>query len=184
MKKKILNLGCGNDTYGTHFIDLYPSRAEVVKCNFDKAQLPFPNNYFDEVYSRNVLEHIKNLGFIFEEIVRVLKPRGKLVLITDNASYYLYHVSKKHSAHYDRYGAHGCEDRHFSLFTTKHLENFCKVFDLNIEKLTLLTDFYPPDTIILYPTKNSRLFWINRFISKLPSGSRTAYPRILLIARK
>ena len=32
---KILNIGCGNDTYGTDFIDLYLQREEVIKCNFE-----------------------------------------------------------------------------------------------------------------------------------------------------
>jgi len=31
MPKRILNIGCGNDTYGTDFLDLYPKRKEVKK---------------------------------------------------------------------------------------------------------------------------------------------------------
>jgi ubiquinone/menaquinone biosynthesis C-methylase UbiE len=57
----------------------------------DEENLPFTDNYFDEIYSRNLLEHLKNVGFAVKEMVRVLKPGGKLILITDNASYYLFH---------------------------------------------------------------------------------------------
>jgi ubiquinone/menaquinone biosynthesis C-methylase UbiE len=52
---RILNVGCGNDTYGTHFVDLYPTRKEVIKCDVNKERLPFPSNFFDVVYSRNCL---------------------------------------------------------------------------------------------------------------------------------
>jgi len=66
MRRRILNVGCGEDTYGTHFVDLYPTRKEVIKCNVDKEKLPFPNNYFDEIYSKNLLEHLRNPGFFLE----------------------------------------------------------------------------------------------------------------------
>jgi hypothetical protein len=31
MGRKILNVGCGEETYGTHFVDFYPSRKDVIK---------------------------------------------------------------------------------------------------------------------------------------------------------
>lgn len=90
-RKRILNVGCGRETYGTHFVDLYPTRPEVKEVNIDNEKPPFPANYFNdnEVYSKNLLEHLTNPGFVLKEIVRVLKKGGKLILITDNASYWV-----------------------------------------------------------------------------------------------
>lgn len=118
---KILNVGCGYDTYGTDFIDLYPKRKEVKPYNADEDAIPYPDNTFDIVYSRCVLEHVRNQGLFFSEMKRVLKPKGKLILITDNALYWGWHFNKVHKGGYD--GEHGEFDYHYSLFTMKHLEN-------------------------------------------------------------
>lgn len=186
MRKKILNVGCGNDTYGTHFVDMYPSRKEVIKCNVDEEKLPFPDNYFDEVYSNNLLEHLQNVGFVLKEMVRVLKKREQLVIITDNASYYLYHIWKPYSAHYYNYKQHGSKDKHYALFTTTHLENFMKSLGLKIEKMDFIT-WYASDKenpVQKYPKRNSKLAIPNRIVGKLPVVSHMAFPRILLVAEK
>lgn len=186
MDEKILNVGCGTDTYGTHFVDMYPTREEVVKCNIDEEKLPFPNNTFDEVFSNNVLEHLRNIGFVVDEMKRVLKKGGKLVLITDNASYYLFHLWKPYSAHYYNYSQHGPEDKHFALFTTTHIENLMKSVKLKIKKMDLITWYDPNKTnpVMKYPIKRSKLAIPNRVVGKLPVVSHMAFPRILVIAEK
>ncbi len=186
MKKRILNVGCGDETYGTHFVDLYPSRKEVIKCNVDEEKLPFPNNYFDIVYSRNLLEHLKNPWFALKEMKRVLKKGGRLILITDNASYYLFHLSKSYSAHYHNYIERGKEDKHYMLFTTKHLENFIELLSLKLIKICLLTQYNPErkNPIIKFPEWKSKLALLNRLLGKIPFISHIAFPRILVIAKK
>jgi SAM-dependent methyltransferase len=188
MDKKILNVGCGTDTYGTHFVDLYPDkgRNDIAKCNFDSEKIPFSDNYFDVVFSNNVFEHIKNLGFFMGEMVRVLKKGGKIVLVTDNASYYLYHLWKPYSAHYYNYKKHGPEDKHFALFTTTHMENFLKDFHLKPIEISFLTWYDPKkeNPVQKYPGWNSKLAIPNRIVGNLPVISYMAFPRILVIAKK
>lgn len=185
-KKRILNLGCGDESYGTDFVDLYSTRPDVITVKIDEEKLPFKDNSFDEVYSRNVLEHVKNVGFVFSEIKRVLKPKGKLLLVTDNASYYLYHIWKGYSAHYYNYKRHGPNDRHFVLFTTTHIENFLKDFGLKPTEISLLTWYDPQDEskTIKYPGWNSKLAIPNRIVGRLPVMSHMAFPRILVKAEK
>src|SRR2546426_9579193 len=86
--KKILNVGCGEDTYGTHFIDSVPTRKDVVKCNIDQDRFPFNDNFFDEVYSEQNFEHLKNPMNFLKESSRVLKKGGSIVIITDNAGFW------------------------------------------------------------------------------------------------
>ena len=43
----------------------------LSKCDVDTEKLPFPDNYFDEVYSKNLLEHLRNPGFALKEMIRV-----------------------------------------------------------------------------------------------------------------
>jgi ubiquinone/menaquinone biosynthesis C-methylase UbiE len=40
--------------------------------------LPFPDNYFDYVTTYQTLEHVQDLGKCLDEMLRVLKPGGKL----------------------------------------------------------------------------------------------------------
>jgi SAM-dependent methyltransferase len=49
--------------------------------------LPFPTNTFDLVLSHEVLEHVQNDQMAVNEIFRVLKPGGRLVLFVPNRGY-------------------------------------------------------------------------------------------------
>ncbi|MGA9279107.1 class I SAM-dependent methyltransferase [Ilumatobacter sp.] len=42
----------------------------------DASRLPFPDGTFDGIFSSNLLEHVPASGPIFDEIERVLKPKG------------------------------------------------------------------------------------------------------------
>ncbi len=124
MKKRILNVGCGSELYGDVFIDKYPSRPEVIKCDVDEEPLPFTRGSFDEVYSKNLLEHLGNPLNALKEMKRVLKYGKKIILITDNAGYWSFHAWYS-KFHYETSfkGLKGKEDKHFALYTTAHLRN-------------------------------------------------------------
>lgn len=46
-------------------------------------QIPFPDDYFDYVFSFNSLDHVDNVAQTCLEISRVLKPGGKFLLYVD-----------------------------------------------------------------------------------------------------
>lgn len=123
MIKRILNLGAGEENYGTDFLDINPTRRKVKKWSAGK-RIPFPNNTFDEVYTKNLFEHLTNPNNVLREIHRILKPKGKLVLITDNASFFGWHLGKTHYGGYEK--VHNPNDRHYALYTSWHLENHMK----------------------------------------------------------
>jgi SAM-dependent methyltransferase len=50
----------------------------------DLSRIPFPSNYFDMVISRSVVEHLQDPPQVFREFCRVLRPGGKVVIITPN----------------------------------------------------------------------------------------------------
>lgn len=50
----------------------------------DLTGLPFPAESFDMVISRSVVEHLESPVKVFREFHRVLRPGGKLVLVTPN----------------------------------------------------------------------------------------------------
>ncbi|MCD6477052.1 MAG: methyltransferase domain-containing protein [Candidatus Aenigmarchaeota archaeon] len=115
--KRTLNVGCGNDTFGTDFVDIYPSR-KVIKCNVDEEKLPYKKETFDVVYSRCNFEHLRCPRHFLDESYRVLKRRGILIIITDNANYIGYIINRTHHGGYIGYGK---EDVHYGLYTKEHL---------------------------------------------------------------
>lgn len=136
MKSNILNLGCGKDSYGNYRVDLYQTPVTTHVLNIDKERLPFPNDYFDEVKFFGVLEHMKNMGFVLDEIYRVLKVGGKLNLRTDHAGFIGFYIFKKleHSKiterwyNIDYFGHHQGEDHHYHLFVESHLRALLKEY--------------------------------------------------------
>jgi len=125
-KKRILNIGCGKETYGTDFVDLYPQRKEVKEVNLDYEKLPYKNNTFEEVYSAFLFEHLKDPHKVLLEMKRVLKKGGKIILITDNAGFLGFHTKdtlwwKVHNGGYNKLSGRGEGDLHFGLFTLSHI---------------------------------------------------------------
>jgi ubiquinone/menaquinone biosynthesis C-methylase UbiE len=83
----VLNLGSGVG----RFDKFLSSRIEMVRADIDLAKprlnvaadaesLPFKSGSFDIVYSIAVLEHVRKPWLAAEEITRILKPGGHVVL--------------------------------------------------------------------------------------------------------
>jgi SAM-dependent methyltransferase len=109
--KRVLEIGCGAGMLVVrgrvaHGLDIYgvePSFGEYT-ASLDVARrlaahyglpdgvvteasgeaLPFPDAWFDVVYSSNVLEHVGDPQAVVDEAVRVLKPGGTLLLVVPN----------------------------------------------------------------------------------------------------
>tara|TARA_R110001583_G_scaffold6509_6_gene33013 strand:- start:11400 stop:12107 length:708 start_codon:yes stop_codon:yes gene_type:complete len=94
-KRKILDIGCSTgealrrfaefedfDLYG---VDIRIEDAPDInfkKCNIEQNRIKHPDNYFDFVYSKSVLEHVRNTDNFISEALRVLKPDGVFVALT------------------------------------------------------------------------------------------------------
>jgi tRNA (uracil-5-)-methyltransferase TRM9 len=98
--EKVLDLGCGNGRWYKVFkekkvdyfgIDNSEKLIEIAKEKFpdakffvgDALNLPFPDDFFDKVYSIALLHHIPSEDFrikVLKEAKRVLKPGGILIL--------------------------------------------------------------------------------------------------------
>lgn len=100
--KAVFEDGCGVGSYlsrlssETNFVlgmDIEFERAREAKANNKRVlcgvgeHLPFPQNSFDLVLSHEVLEHVQDDREAVMEIVRTLKPGGRLVLFCPNRGY-------------------------------------------------------------------------------------------------
>ncbi len=98
----ILENGCGVGMYVEH---LAPLGGKVYGLEFDFERagtaarrsprilnaageyLPFPDSKFNLVLSHEVIEHVQDDRLAIREMVRVLKPGGRLVLFCPNRGY-------------------------------------------------------------------------------------------------
>lgn len=93
--RKILDIGCSNgrviaiDPKRIEGIDMDKKALRIARNkNFKVSygditkKLPFKDESFDAVYFSQVIEHLNNPLYAMQEIRRILKKKGRLVLIT------------------------------------------------------------------------------------------------------
>jgi len=64
------------------------TRNDVEFCSYDGINIPFEDNYFDLIYSNQVMEHVRNPRELLKEVARVLKPNGYFVGSTSQLETY------------------------------------------------------------------------------------------------
>lgn len=149
-KGKLADLGCGNVPF-FHVYKEYVSENICVdwpgslhkneyldyECDLNKP-LPLESNQFDTIVISEVLEHIANPELIWQEMTRILKPGGKIILSVP----FLYKI---HEAPHD-----------YFRYTEFALKNFAHKNNLTIVALKpfgglpeVLTDIYAKNLLKL-----------------------------------
>jgi Methylase involved in ubiquinone/menaquinone biosynthesis len=87
----MLDNGCGRGEYIDAFsklgivvcgADICNSKENITVLNMNIDKLPYADNTFDVVFSKSVIEHIEKTEFYMDEMKRVLKPGGQLIIST------------------------------------------------------------------------------------------------------
>jgi SAM-dependent methyltransferase len=99
---KLLDLGCGRGEflngfigagvsgYGIDFTDAaieFCPDANIKQADIENNGLPYPDNYFDVVFSKSVIEHFHNPDIMVKEVFRCLKPGGLAIILAPSWEY-------------------------------------------------------------------------------------------------
>jgi SAM-dependent methyltransferase len=77
----VLQIGAGaSETKPLNFIELEYSIFKNTDVVADAHRIPFKNDSFDSVLAFNVFEHLHNPFTVAQEIYRILKPGGKVII--------------------------------------------------------------------------------------------------------
>ena len=189
-KTTILDAGCGRGNYFKYFTNSFVvgldidrnALKEIITNNFiiqgDIKNLPLKSNCFDLVFSRSVLQYIKNPKEAINEFERVLKPNGYLIF-TVPTKYSLFSIYRKILIKMKHY--YGPEP--VVLFTPEYIRNLLNPA-FEIELLTGY-DIWFPRYVLRYNKNhilNKILFELER---KLPKWFLQNFAwEILCVAKK
>jgi SAM-dependent methyltransferase len=100
---RVLDASCGIGTYASQFRRRFTPYVEAFDIELPFAlqakedtphtvvaageAIPYPANTFDTILSNEVLEHVSDDTQAARELVRILKPGGRLVIFTPNRWY-------------------------------------------------------------------------------------------------
>lgn len=133
---KILDLACGRGEYSEIFlengmevekIDKDPVAAElndkVLIADIDKG-LPYSDNEFDWIFAKHIIEHVNDAEHLLKESYRVLKPGGKLLVMTQDwfFTYRIFFSNYEHKRPFTKdalklvYTAYNFKDIHIENF--------------------------------------------------------------------
>lgn len=102
LKGRVLENGCG---VGMYVEQLTPLSGQVIGLEYDESRareaharaafitcaagegLPFPDESFDIILSHEVLEHVQDDRQAVKEMVRTLRPGGRILIFVPNRGY-------------------------------------------------------------------------------------------------
>jgi SAM-dependent methyltransferase len=148
---KILDIGCGtgeflkicNDAkWQTLGIEPDDEARNMGINNFgldvrkEEDLVKLPNESFDIISMWHVLEHVPDLNGRIEEIKRLLKPNGLIIIAVPNCNSLDAKIYRENWAAYD-------VPRHLYHFTPKDIETLCRLHGLKLTRiLPMIFDSY------------------------------------------
>lgn len=142
--------GIDNDNLALKDAKRFIGDKKIKLILTDANKLPLENNFFDRVIISEVIEHIENEQKVLDEIFRVLKPGGIMVLTTCNIDYpFLWDPINWTLQHF--FNTHikagfwaGIWNQHLRLYKVQALNEIMRKSKFKVEKSELLTRWCLP----------------------------------------
>ena len=131
---KLLEVGCGSGDmlktmqdlgWETEGVDFDPKAVEQARSKGLTVRLgtleqqSHPDDYFDAVIMSHLIEHVHKPLEVLRECERILKPGGKLIVVTPNTKAYGHR-------RFSRFWLHLDPPRHLHIFTEASLESLAE----------------------------------------------------------
>jgi 2-polyprenyl-3-methyl-5-hydroxy-6-metoxy-1,4-benzoquinol methylase len=167
--KKVLDLGCyygflgeqfikrGNEVWGVDIareaLKKAAARGLQTKYADVEKEIPFGDGSFDVVAATEIIEHLKDTDRFLEEIHRVLKPDGSLVLTTSNflsLGRRIFYLLGKNAYHEASFTFPPHPAGHLRYFSKDLLLHFLRFHHFEVVR-------FESDVVNFTPNPNSRL---------------------------
>lgn len=141
----LLEVGFGNGVllnnlrclgWSVEGVDFDPKAIDSARRNFNLnvragslQSQNYPENNFDAIVINHVIEHVHDPQALLAECYRIMKPGGKLIVLTPNIQSQGYSKFGKAWVHLD-------PPRHLNLFSTKTLHKLASLSGLKIVNIT------------------------------------------------
>lgn len=104
LDRRILKVGCGRAAgAGGIKLDISPEVSPDVLWDLDRYPYPFPDNSFERIECRDVIEHLAEIPRPLEQFWRILEPGGVLEITTPHFSCANSYVDPTHRWHLSYY---------------------------------------------------------------------------------
>ncbi len=168
MKK--LNLGCGNDIRkGYVNLDIAKLKGVDIVHNINKLPLPFQDNYFDEILCLDILEHVDSFIDVFQDLNRILKKKGVLVI---NVPHFTSSINYTDPTHKNIFSIRKFE---FFVKNSKYWKKRNYYFNFTFSKINKLKITFTknpliyniPIEIVVNSAKHIQYFFEDSFLSRV-----------------
>lgn len=178
-KGRILDIGAGTGDFlltakndGWDTVGVEPSeRAKNIAIqkgiSFVKEISALENNSFDVITMWHVLEHVPNLELQIQELKRLLKPTGTLIVAVPNFKSY-------DAQHYQTFWAAYDVPIHFWHFSKKAIKSLFEKVDMKLEKVLPMKfdSFYV--SLLSEKYKTGKMNYISAFFVGLKSNLKAS----------
>ncbi|MFH7003280.1 class I SAM-dependent methyltransferase [Flavobacterium bizetiae] len=178
-KGRILDIGAGTGDFlltakndGWDTVGVEPSeRAKNIAIqkgiSFVNEISALENNSFDVITMWHVLEHVPNLEFQIQELKRLLKPTGTLIIAVPNFKSY-------DAQHYQTFWAAYDVPIHFWHFSKKAIKSLFEKVDMKLEKVLPMKfdSFYV--SLLSEKYKTGKMNYISAFFVGLKSNLKAS----------
>lgn len=196
MKGRMLDLGCGTKPYESLFsveeyigVDIknvgHSNDVSKVDFFYDGKKLPFENDSFDSVFSTEVFTHIFEIDPVIDELFRVLKPSGYILITVP----FVWHENEKpnDAVRYTSFGiAELVKRHHFKVVSVIKQGNYFTTV-LQSWNAFLFHVVFPKPILIKIVLTFIFIFPINLFgliFSSILGKNKDLFNNVILIAQK
>jgi len=161
-----LDIGCGVGNYlslmkltNMNCYGVEPGRFDKKITKKNKLKIfngylknaNYPDNYFDTITLNSVFEHVNNPTETLEELHRILKPKGTIIMTVPRSDCFVYKLFKENWVQLDI-------PRHMFIYSISNLKKYVKKTSFKIKKIRYNS--------LPFQFVGSILYWSNKYRKK------------------